>query len=190
MKKIKDNKALNIILKVIRYILIVMFILFVLMVCLQRFSNNRISIFNLRLFTVVSGSMEPKYKIGDVLVAVETAPKDVKVGDAISYLGKKGSFKDKVITHEVIDIEIDKDGKRRFHAKGLANIAEDPIVEESQLYGVIKYKVRTLSFIYKIVGTPAGLFIFVVLPIMYIIGSEMVISLIEKEKERKNRINK
>ncbi len=187
MKKIKNNKPLSITMKVIEYIFIAMFVAFVLMVCLQRFSNNRISVFNLRLFTVISGSMEPKYKIGDVLVAVETAPKDIKVGDAISYLGKKGSFKDKVITHEVIDIEIDKAGKYRFHAKGLANLAEDPVVDESQLYGVVKYKIKSLSLIYKVVGTPLGIFVFVILPILYIIGSEMVISLLEKEKNRRNK---
>ncbi len=187
MKKIKENKALNIILKTIKYIFVVMFILFVFMVCLQRFSNNRISIFNFRLFTVISGSMEPKYKIGDVLIAVETDPKDIKVGDAISYLGAKGSFKDKVITHEVVGIEVTKAGKYRFKAKGLANVVEDPIVEESQIYGVVKYKVKTLSLIYRVVGTPVGIFVFVILPLLYIIGSEMVISLLEKEKERRNK---
>ena len=177
----------KIILNVLKYFFITIFVLFILMVCLQRFSNNRISIFNFRLFTVISGSMEPKYKIGDVLVAVETDPKNIKVGDAISYLGTRGSFKDKVITHEVIKIEKDKQGKRYFHAKGLANAIEDPIVEENQLYGVVKYKVKTLSLIYKVVGTPIGFIIFVVVPILYTIGSEMLTSLLEKEEKRRKK---
>ena len=178
----------KIILKVLKYFFIIIFILFISMVCLQRFSNNRIAVFNFRLFTVISGSMEPKYKIGDVLVAVETKPEDIKVGDAISYLGNKNSFKDKVITHEVIKIEKDKQGKYYFHAKGLANAIEDPVVSEDQLYGVVKYRVITLSFIYKIVGTPIGFFIFVVLPILYIIGSELITSLMEKEEQRRNKL--
>lgn len=177
----------KIILKILKYFFITIFVLFILMVCLQRFSNNRISVFNFRLFTVISGSMEPKYKIGDVLVAVETKPEDIKVGDAISYLGNKNSFKDKVITHEVVKIEKDKNGKYYFHAKGLANAIEDPIVGEDQLYGVVKYKVKTLSFIYKIVGKPLGFFLFVVLPIIYVIGSELVASIMEKEEQRRNK---
>ena len=159
------------------------------MICLQRFSNNRISMFNFRLFTVISGSMEPKYKIGDVLVAVETDPEDVKVGDVISYLGNKGSFSDKVITHQVIKIEKGSDGKYYYHSKGLANAIEDPIVGQDQLYGVVKYKVKTLSLVYKVVGTPLGFFLFVVVPILYIIGSELVTSLLEKEERRRNRLN-
>lgn len=178
----------KIILKVLKYFFIVIFVLFVSMVCLQRFSNNRISMFNFRLFTVISGSMEPKYKIGDVLVAVEEKPENIKVGDVISYLGNKGSFSDKVITHQVIKIEKGRDGKYYYHSKGLANAIEDPIVREDQLYGVVKYRVVTLSFIYKIVGTPLGFFIFVVIPILYIIGSELVASLLEKEKKRREKL--
>ena len=182
-------KQTNIIIKIFRYFFITIFILFVLMVCIQRFSNNRISIFNFRLFTVISGSMEPKYKIGDVLVAVETDPAKIKVGDAVSYLGTKGDVKDKVITHQVINIEIDKNGKRRFHTQGICDncIKEDPIVEESQLYGVVKYKVKTLSLIYKVVGKPLGFFLFVVTPILYIVISELITSLMEKEEERRNK---
>ncbi len=178
----------KIILKVLKYVFATAFVLFILMVCLQRFSNNRISILNFRLFTVISGSMEPKYKIGDVLVAVETKPEDIKVGDAISYLGNKNSFKDKVVTHEVIKIEKDRNGKYYFHAKGLANAIEDPIVAEDQLYGVVKYRVIILSFIYKIVGTPLGFFFFVVVPLLFIIGSELVASLMEKEEKRRKRL--
>ena len=180
----------NVILKIFKYFFITIFILFVLMICLQRFSNNRISLFNFRLFTVITGSMEPKYKVGDVLVAIETKPEDIKVGDAVSYLGKKGSFTDKVITHEVVEIEKAQNGKYRFHTKGLANLAEDPVVDESQLYGVVKYKVKSLSFIYKIVGKPLGFFLCVVVPILYIIGSELVTSLMEKEEERRNKAKK
>ena len=179
----------KIILKVLKVFFIAAFVLFISMICLQRFSNNRISMFNFRLFTVISGSMEPKYKIGDVLVAVETEPEDVKVGDVISYLGNKGSFADKVITHQVIKIEKGSDGKYYYHSKGLANAIEDPIVGQDQLYGVVKYKVKTLSLVYKVVGTPLGFFLFVVVPILYIIGSELVTSLLEKEERRRNRLN-
>ena len=190
--KLKDNKILNRLGLVIKVIFIIALVLFVFMVCLQRFTNNRISLFNFRLFTVMSGSIEPKYKIGDVLVAVETKPADVKVGDAVSYLGTKRDLKDKVITHEVIEIEQDSDGKYLFHTKGICKdcIVEDPIVKEESLYGVVKYRLPILSCIYKLVGKPIGLFLFVIIPLGYIIGSEIVISLLEKEKIRREKLAK
>lgn len=190
MKKLKDNKVLKVIAKVVKAIFVTMLVLFILMVCLQRFSSNRLSIFNFRLFTVISGSMEPKYKIGDVLVAVETDPSKVKVGDAVSYLGTKRDLKDKIVTHEVLEIEQDSNGKYYFHTKGICKdcLLEDPIVGQDQLYGVVKYKVKILSYIYKVVGTTYGLFLFVILPLLYIVGSEILTVLLEKEEQRRNRI--
>ena len=109
--------------KAIINVFVVVFVLsFVLVVCMQRFSNNELSFLNYRMFTVVSGSMIPKYEIGDVLLAKETKPEKIERGDAVSYLGTKGQFKDKVVTHEVIEIEVDENGKYWFYTKGVANL--------------------------------------------------------------------
>ncbi len=181
------KKALGIIKKIVNVIVILFVVLFVFVVCLQRFSGNRFSFFNFRMFTVATGSMAPKYNVGDVLIAKEIAPEDVRKGDAISYLGKEGDFKDKVITHEVIDIEV-VDGRYKFHTKGISNIVEDPIVYEEQLYGKIIMKCNILSFIYKVVGTTTGMFIFVILPLLYLIGSEIISLLLEREEQRRKKI--
>ena len=82
----------------IRIVVYIALALFILVVCMQRFSNNKISFFNFRMFTVVSQSMTPKYDIGDVLIAKETEPSKIEEGDVISYLGTYGDFKNKVIT--------------------------------------------------------------------------------------------
>jgi len=187
----KQNKKKNIfkiikaIVKTIFFILIVGFIL---VVCLQRFSGNKISFFDYRMFTVISGSMKPKYDIGDVLISKKTNAKDIEIGDTISYLGMKGDFKNKVITHQVIGIEKDNNGNIIFRAKGLANLVEDPIVYESQLYGVVVYRSVILSTIYKIVATKLGFYLFIILPMVFIIGSEIVSSLLEKEEKRREKL--
>lgn len=185
MKNIMENKYVKIAMTTVRVILITLFVSFMLMICLQRFSGNKIAIFNIRMFTVASGSMAPKYNVGDVLISKAVKPEKVKVGDTISYLGAKGDFRDKVITHEVVSIEKDTNNKLVFHTKGLANIVEDPIVYEDQLYGVVVYKVRILSLVYKIIGTKLGLFFCVILPMLYIITSEILEFLLDKEEKRR-----
>ena len=185
MKKIFESttfKIFSIILKVLIWICL---IAFVISVCMQRFSNNRLSVFNFRMFTVVSGSMRPKYDIGDVLIDKEIEPDDIKVGDDISYQGTVNSFKDKVVTHQVVGIEI-VDGKYYFRTKGLANIVEDPIVSEDQVYGKVIYKSFIISFIYKIVSTNVGFYAFIIVPILYIIISEIISTLLEKEEKKRN----
>lgn len=142
-----------------------------------------------RLFTVVTGSMEPKYNVGDVLIAKEKDASEIKIGDAISYLGTKGNIKGKVVTHEVVDITVDENGEYLFHSKGIVNLVEDPVVHESQLYGVVIYKSRILSFIYSVISTDIGMFLFIVVPILYIVISEVVGVLIEKEEKRRNKVS-
>lgn len=183
------KKIFKIVKSIVNVLIVLLVMAFVFMVCLQRFSDNKFSLFNYRMFTVVTGSMEPKYKIGDVLIAKEKAPSKIKVGDAISYLATKGEIKGNVVTHEVVKITKDENDDYIFHSKGLVNLVEDPVVHESQLYGVVIYKSKILSFIYKIIGTTMGMFLFVIVPILYIIISEMVAMLIEKEEKRREKMN-
>ena len=105
-------------------------------------------------------------------------------------MGTERDLNGKIVTHEVTEIEIDSSGKYYFHTKGICTdcILEDPIVSEDQLYGVVTYKVQTLSYIYKIVGTTYGLFLFVILPLLYIFGSEIIVVLLEKEDKKRNKV--
>ena len=148
----KSKKLAKLIITTFRIIMFVVLVAFIIVVCLQRFSNNKLSFFNYRMFTVVSQSMTPKYDIGDVLISKQVKPEEIKENDVISYLGTYGDFTDKVITHRVVGIHRNEDGKYYFRTKGDANLVEDPIVMEDQLYGVVVYK----SIILSLVSLPAS----------------------------------
>ena len=186
MKKEKIKKVLKVIKWILNVVVGLFIVLFLLFVCLQRFTDNRLSFFNYRMFTVVSGSMEPDYEIGDVLFSKDVEPSEIQVGDDISYVGRSGDVKDKVVTHRVIDIEINEDGTLLFHTQGTANIIEDPVVYEDQIYGKIIYKSTILSFISKTIRTPIGLVVLVIVPVFYIIGSEMLTALLSREERRRS----
>ena len=188
MKNEKIKKIFKIIKGIINTIIVAVVLSFVLIVCLQRFSNNRISFFNYRIFKVVTGSMEPKYKIGDILIAKETEPSKIKIGDSISYLAQKGEIRNNVVTHEVVNITKSENGEYLFHSKGLVNLVEDPVVHESQLYGVVVYKTKLLSFVRRIISTDIGMLLLIIIPILYIIISEMIVTLIEKEEKRRTKV--
>lgn len=189
MKKEKQGKNIFKIVKIVaKTIAVTLFVAFVVVVCLQRFSNNKISFFNYRMFTVISGSMKPKYDIGDVLISKKVKPSKIKVGDTVSYLGNQGSFRDKVVTHQVVEIELTEFGEYLFHTKGLANLIEDPVISEEQLYGVVKYKSIILSTIYKIVSSKVGFYLFIIIPIVFIIGSEILSILLKKEEARRQKL--
>ena len=182
------KKILKVLITIFRILVGIVLAAFIIVVCLQRFSNNKISFFNYRMFTVVSQSMAPKYDIGDVLISKQVKPEEIKENDVISYLGTYGDFTDKVITHRVVGIHQNEDGKYYFRTKGDANIVEDPIVEEGQIYGVVVYRSAILSLVYRIVGTKIGFYLFIIIPILFIIGSEMIATLLDKEEERRAKI--
>lgn len=184
MKKFFESPVFKVCSFIFKILIWICLIAFVISVCMQRFSNNKLSVFNFRMFTVVSGSMKPKYDIGDVLIAKEIDAQDIKVGDTISYQGTVNSFKDKVVTHQVVSIE-KVDGKYYFHTKGLANLVEDPVVSENQIYGKVIYKSFIISFIYKIVSTSVGFYAFIIVPILYIIVSEIISTLLDREEKKR-----
>ena len=72
IKKIKENKFLQIIGKIL-YILLFVFVIFMLIiVILQRVSDNTIGLGDYKMFTVATGSMVPEYNVGDILISKTT----------------------------------------------------------------------------------------------------------------------
>lgn len=163
LEKIKENKTLQITGKVLYYLLLVLILAVLLVVIIQRVSNNNISLGGFRIFNIVTESMMPKYKVGDILLSKAIDCSKIKVGDDIVYLGAKDSFQGKIITHQVINIE-EENGVYKFHTKGLANEIEDPIVSQNQVYGIIIYKMRVLSIISKIINNIYGFYFLIFIP--------------------------
>ena len=170
IKKVKENKVLSITWNLIYTLSFLVVILMLLVVVMQRVTDNSITIGGIRIFSVATGSMKPKYNVGDVLISKEIEPEEIKVGDDIVYRGQKSSFSGKIITHRVTSIDKQEDGNYKIITKGIANEKEDPEINQTQVYGKIIYKVKTLSYIgtitqdiyifYFIIFVPIGLLIF------------------------------
>lgn len=168
LKKITENPVLKLINNIIYVILflIVASVLFV--VILQRASNNDIALGGIRIFNIVSESMVPKYNIGDVLVVKSIEPQNIKVGDDIAYIGQESTFNQKIVTHQVIKIDYEN-GEYIFHTKGIANILEDPLVHQNQVFGKVVYKIWILSLISKILSNVYVVFFGIFVPIVILI---------------------
>lgn len=168
LKKITENPVLKLINNIVYVILflIVASVLFV--VILQRASNNDIALGGIRIFNIVSESMVPKYNIGDVLVVKSIEPQNIKVGDDIAYIGQESTFNQKIVTHQVIKIDYEN-GEYIFHTKGIANILEDPLVHQNQVFGKVVYKIWILSLISKILSNVYVVFFGIFVPMVILI---------------------
>lgn len=112
--------------------------------------------------------MVPKYNIGDVLVVKSIEPQNIKVGDDIAYIGQESTFNQKIVTHQVIKIDYEN-GEYIFHTKGIANILEDPLVHQNQVFGKVVYKIWILSLISKILSNVYVVFFGIFVPIVILI---------------------
>ena len=122
---------------IFRTILTVVLIVFLAIILTQRVTNNKTSIAGFRIFTVITPSMVPEYNIGDAIFTRTIDPSKIKIGDDVTYMGTEESFKDKIVTHRVINIEKAENGMYIFQTKGIANDEADPKINETQIYGKV-----------------------------------------------------
>lgn len=158
-------KIVKIAWKVIEKILMILLILISLIIVTQRVSNNEKAFLGYRIFRVLTGSMIPKYQVGDVILVKEKKLDEIAVGDDVTYTGTIGAMKGKMVTHQVINIEM-IDGQKAFHTKGIANNTEDPaVVYGGQINGVVQSKMRILTAICTVLTNQYVLYFCGILPL-------------------------
>ena len=182
MSKVLDNKFIKFLLKFIKVIVWIFVLLVIFVILVQRIFNNRVSIGSYRMFTVVTGSMEPVYNVGEVVISKEVDPSTINEGDDVVYLGEKNDFKDKIVTHRVIKIE-NKDGEYYFTTKGVNNDYSDPVISSNQIYGKVVYKPVVLSFLSGILNTKLGFYLLIFVPVAFLIFLEILDYIKRKEGE-------
>ena len=180
IEKIKNNKFINIFIKIIKAIVTLFIIFVVSIIFIQRISDNKISLGGISIYTIITPSMVPKYNIGDMVIARKVDVNNLKKGDDVVYLGNKDDFAGKIITHEIMDIDNDN-GNLLFHTKGIANDIEDPIVSENQIMGKVIYKSKVLSLISKIVNNTYGFYFVIFVPFTILVAMEIIDAINEKK---------
>ncbi|MBQ6852437.1 MAG: signal peptidase I [Oscillospiraceae bacterium] len=107
-----------------------------------------------QVFTVISGSMEPKYSVGDLLYVKKVDVNTIQVGDDITFLLNEDLV---VATHQVIRIDAEK---QRFYTKGLANEIEDSEpVHFNNVLGVPQFSIPKLGYVSNFIQNPPGTYI-------------------------------
>lgn len=174
MRKQEKKNGFKIIGNILYTICTILIILFLFIVILQRVTNNEMAIGGIRIFNVITRSMEPKYTVGDILVSKYVEPSQIQVGDDVVYLGQENSYAGKIITHRVVGKQQNEDGTYTFRTKGIANDLEDPEISGDNIYGVIVYKIQTLSLISKIINNTYKFYFLIFVPIAIIIFMEIM----------------
>lgn len=177
------SSIIKIIWQIIVKIVTIAIIFVSIIIIVQKVTNNKMAFLGFRIFRVQTGSMIPKYQIGDVILVKYKNPEKIKIGDDITYQGISGTVNGILVTHRVIDIQ-EVNGIKEFHTQGIANNLEDPIVYEEQINGVVQCKLHVLTWICMLLNNKYIFYFGAVLPLTIYIFFKVLKGNYEKRFER------
>lgn len=142
------KKTARIILKSLNTLIVAMIVLFAVLLVGVRAVG-------FKLFTVLSGSMEPAYPTGSLIYVKETDPSTLEAGDVITYHLSGNT----TATHRIVEVLPDEtgDGILRFRTKGDANEDVDPQpVSSDKLIGKPVFMIPYLGYVANYIQAPPG----------------------------------
>jgi signal peptidase len=127
--------------------------------------------FQLRPYTVLSGSMEPAIATGDVVLTATIAPRHAEVGDVVTF--QDPSRGRRLITHRVRSIRV-TGGVADVVTRGDANQAPERwTVAADGRIGRVVYKVPHLGRLAAVLGPGPGRMLFIVVPALVLGAAEL-----------------
>ncbi len=127
------------------------------------------------LYTIVSGSMEPNIKVGDVIVSKKVkSPTEIKVGDVITFTSTSSISRGMIVTHRVVEVYKNENGYS-YKTKGDNNLSPDTApAEYNNVLGKVILRVPKLGKVQNFLGTQGGWLIVIVIPALLIIISDIL----------------
>ena len=124
---------------------------------------------NLVPMVVLSGSMQPQINAGDVVISKSVKPKNIKVGEIITYKDRHNSL----ITHRVVAI-IEKKEAPVFITKGDANnVVDQSPVYPAQIVGVKTLRIPYGGYIANFIKSKTGFSLIIILPTIFLLCGEL-----------------
>lgn len=130
---------------------------------------------NTKPLIVLTDSMYPTIKAGDMILIKVTDFDDVKEGDVIAFF-ESATERTTTVTHRVKEINYDEDGNKvSFTTQGDANNIEDADkVTADMLIGVYKTRIPLLGDIAIFLKSTPGLIIAILVPLGLLVGYDVI----------------
>jgi signal peptidase len=157
------KKILKISAKVLWNLFMILCVFLILIIILQRVTDSNNSFVGYRIFRVITGSMSPDYEVGEVVICKEVNIENLNEGQTIVYRGSSGELNGKFIMHNIVEKYTDN-GELYFRTKGTQNAESDSqVVSRSQILGLVIFKAKLLTWLYKIATNTYSAFIVIFL---------------------------
>lgn len=141
-----------------------------------------VRLFGLEVYTVLSGSMEPKYPTGSLIYVKDVSLDELEVSDVITF----HMAGETIATHRIVEVVADEDNSEivRFQTKGDANdVVDATLVEYESIIGEVVFSVPYLGYLSVFMQEPLGLCIVVSVSIALILLVSLIDLFIKDEKK-------
>lgn len=143
MKKVEKKKFG--IEKILNVVVVTLFIILVLNLMTTK-SDKLFEIIGFRSYTVLSGSMEPEFYPGDMVITKHKSKTDIQVNDIVTFRDNDGV----IITHRIIGETLDG-----YITKGDNNNVEDAdILTPENIIGEVKFSIPKLGYVMTFLSKP------------------------------------
>lgn len=113
-----------------------------------------VRLFGFTPYSILSPSMTPQYRAGDLVYVWKTPPEDIREGDVITYVANEDLV---LVTHRVE--EIDRENSR-IYTKGDANQSRDAApVRYENVVGVVKFSLPKLGYVSSYLTSESGRYV-------------------------------
>lgn len=145
------------------------------------------AILDYKVLSVLSGSMEPAIKTGDVIIVEPLKPEhQIAEGDVITF--RAADAPDMLITHRVVGIVSVNGEPAAYVTKGDSNDTVDlSPVSRSQIVGIQRWRVPYYGYLSDFMRTPQGVVSLVIVPGVLLIAMEVrkIVQVVMEEEKAK-----
>lgn len=192
------QKIIQIFFKIISWVLFVILLL-VAIFLLYYYIANKIYVSKgagyepkFSIYTIATGSMTPNINQFDAVINMRIDdPKDLKVGDVITFRSSSPTSIGMTITHRIKAITEDTDGNVCYVTKGDANpVADELCAKYNNVIGKVIIRIPGLGHIQRFLASGVGWLLFILIPAIIIIGRGILrLTKLSSIKETANRMN-
>jgi len=142
-------------------------VLLVTVVLLARTDDNGVTrVAGRPVLTVLSDSMTPTFKAGDILVEAPAAQRaaELPVGTVVTFHAGNG-----LVTHRIVGVE-GADGSVAYRTQGDANnMVDATLVQPEQIVGTYSWRIPSAGYVLDAAQTPTGLTIVILVPALLLL---------------------
>lgn len=176
------RKIIHIFFKIISWVLFVILLLIAIFL-LYYYIANKIYVSKgtgyepkFSIYTIATGSMTPNINQFDAVINMRVDdPKDLKVGDVITFRSSSPTSIGMTITHRIKAITEDAEGNACYVTKGDANPVEDELCAKyNNVIGKVIIRIPGLGHVQRFLASGVGWLLFILIPALVIIGRDIL----------------